>query len=213
VNSNLSQRAASTVKVHPSLVTPSSPILGSADDSVALGDGLGTPLGLPGVGGNGFGNCSNTLKGCPPSTNPYLHTYDFLFDFLAGWGPNFRTYSNNSVEGGDLKSSRGFQQGLAGVCRSSDPTGPFALGTWQAARNLPYDALHSPTGVQVGGFGGTWAKQGQRVDITVKNDASLSSFLAYLSFGKHFPVLNHASGPTGTIHQEFDLSVVSPCGR
>ena len=134
----------------------------------------------------------------------------FLNDFLTGSGKRNREYNLSSVEQRDLMASRGFQQVNAYIqrqCSAGRTSGEFELTTSQAARNLLYDAVHSPTGVQVGGYNGTWATSGNVGKVTFTNVAGLNSFAYHV-----LPNSPIGFGPFRTIKQTFQITEPNPCG-
>jgi RHS repeat-associated protein len=132
---------------------------------------------------------------------------NLLSDFLSGGGASRRTYGTNSPEAEDLEKSAGFVASVRKACASKRSTGSFSVETGQAARALPYDAAHSPTGVQVGGYVGRYTFQGSTMHISINNDAGAKSFFYHLVPNSPF-----ASGPLRTISQQFDIDISRPCG-
>ena len=107
----------------------------------------------------------------------------------------------------DLMRSGGFQNTLRNACASGKQSGPFNLSTLDAAKQLQYDSQASPTGVQVGGYGGSaYAMNGTTMHVRINNDAGANSFFYHLVSNSPF-----SSGPLRTIHLQFDLTIPFAC--
>jgi RHS repeat-associated protein len=142
--------------------------------------------------------------------SPFWSTVGLLFNFLTGTGPTNRHYGPGDYRTQSLMQSKGFQQNMqriAGACQAGQTSGKVELGTAQGGLNLPYDAVHSPVGAQVGGYaGGTWAANGNSITMTIPNEAGARSFLYHAAPNSPFSV-----GPMRTINQKFDITVSNPC--
>jgi hypothetical protein len=137
---------------------------------------------------------------------------DLLRDFLTGAGDSSRNYGDDSRQTRSLMGSRGFQQAfqkVQGACQSGRTSGRFAIGTFQAASNLPFDLLHSPTGAQVGGFAGaTWNSRSSALSISIPNDVGANSFFYHVAPNSPF-----SSGPFRKIKQRFKINIQGRCGE
>jgi hypothetical protein len=112
-----------------------------------------------------------------------------------------------SPEGLDLIRPGGFQNTLRHACTSGKQGGPFNLATSAAAQQLLFDSQASPTGLQVGGYGGRrYSMTGTTMHVVVNNDAGANSFFYHLA-----PNSPLSSGPFRTIHQQFDLTIPHAC--
>jgi hypothetical protein len=189
------------------------------NEQLPIGPGMG-PLNTGTVFGSGdtggfifsLSPDEQLMLGSVPSggPSPLLSTVGFLVNFLTGTGPRNRYYGPADYRTVDLMRSKGFQQNMQRItaaCQAGQTSGKVELGTAQGGLNLPYDAVHSPVGVQVGGYaGGTWTANGNTVTMTIPNDAGAKSFLYHI-----FPNSPFSIGPGRTINQKFDITVANPC--
>ncbi len=189
------------------------------------GETLGLPPGLsvPGPFGIGMPNpfvfsvCSASPSACSDARfwNFYLYSWTrdwasaltLLTDFLRGGGATDRRYSTNDAVTQSLMRSGGFQSALRRACASGNPSGRFDVGTYEAAQNLSHDATYSATGVQVGGYLGTYTFKRSSMQISINNDAGAHSFFEHAAPNSPF-----SSGPLRTINQRFQIDLPNACG-
>jgi RHS repeat-associated protein len=178
----------------------------------------------------------NDLKGTPLVNNSDIKPQDFEFvyggsgsatfasaallgQFLTGTGHDNRIYDKQTVETQNLLKSGGIKQisnRIEQACASGQTMNPLdsnglppELSTPEAAKSLPYDALHSPVGVQVGGYRYTWQAANSGVDVQINNVAGANSFFY------HGPKDRPATGvgPFRSINQRFDFNLPIKCGN
>lgn len=162
------------------------------------------------VGGvEGFrGGSANSWSSNKDYEGAFMLAAGLLRDFVAGSSFTNRTYYSLAPESVDLQRSAGFRTTLRNACSSGKSAGPFNVGTYQAAFNLPYDLVHSPTGAQVGGYVGTYSVQGNSISIRIHNEAGANSF-----FYHRVPNSPFSRGPFRTINQDFSITLSNPCGK
>jgi hypothetical protein len=147
--------------------------------------------------------------GVPADPKAYASALAFLFDFLTGHGPRQRYYNGGAVQSIDLQNSAGFHHALQTItasCQAGKTGGAINVGTGEAGLSLPSDIWSSPTGVQVGGYNGTWGVDGTSIDLNITSYAGLKSFAYH-----RLPNRQSATGPLSTIVQKFSFKVPNPC--
>jgi RHS repeat-associated protein len=139
----------------------------------------------------------------------YWSTAGFLFNFATGTGPRIRYYGPRDYRVLDLMSSKGFtviNQQIKRACQAGATGGKLDLGSWQAAKDIPYDVFHSPVGGEVGGYNGTWSIRAGTARIQIVNYAGTYSFFYHAVNDR-----TGISGPFRTIKQTFDIEEPNPC--
>jgi RHS repeat-associated protein len=185
-------------------------------NTLSVDDNGGYHFGYQGMAADGNYTTTTYLNYLGPNTdNSYSSAFNaaasLLTDFELGTGDTVRNYDLSTVEGRNFLLSKGVQQLNARIkagCAAGQQSGPVALDSFQAARNIRYDLAHSPTGGQVGGYGGgTYQNNGDSTDITFQNVAGAHSLY-------YHEVPDRPSGSTGpnrSIIQNFTLSEPNPC--
>jgi hypothetical protein len=80
---------------------------------------------------------------------------------------------------------------------------------WATRQGGAPDPLVSPTAFQLGAFTYDWQVNGNSVNLTVNNPATLNSFFYHIP--AKLGIANKKSGMFRTINQTFNLSFDNPC--
>lgn len=140
----------------------------------------------------------------------------FLVDFVSGTGGADRVYGPSDIETASLANSKVINQMMEQVlenCGTGSAHG--AITTPQAANNASSlqggapDPLVSPAAFQLGAFTYDWQVNGNSVNLTVNNPATLNSFFYHIP--SKLGIANKKSGMFRTINQTFNLSFDNPC--
>jgi RHS repeat-associated protein len=187
-------------------------------NTLHVGDDGSYRFGYAGMGADGNYTTTTYLNYLGPDTDNSLSSAygaaaSLLSDFSTGGGDTVRNYDLSTIEGRNLLQSKGIQQlnqQIRAGCAAGVQSGSVSLSSGQAFSNIPYDALHSPVGGQVGGYGGqgnTYQNNGDSTDINIRNVAGAHSFFYHAVPDRP----DGSSGRARSIIQNFTLSEPNPC--